>query len=330
MTNKISVLVIPAGSGMAITAIKALRQDKNIAVISADTNKLAPGLYLSHKGYLIPPFSDPNFNKILKNIIVKEPINVVLPALDTILLTFSEKARELEALGTKVLISTPETIRITRDKWLTYLRLKDEVPFPRTFIKKEDVDVSYPLFIKPRDGSGSKQAYIVNSNSELNFFYDYVRNPLIQEYLNGKEYTIDCLVNMNGNLIACIPRERIEVRDGISTKGLVVKNQQLEGMAKKITQKIRLKGPFFFQVKEDSEGKPKLTEINARIAGTMCTLGSSGENIHTLAVRMCLGEKISPLEIKYGAYISRYWEEIYLDEETIEAKLSKSEHLTRN
>jgi len=321
--SNINVLVVPAGSGMAVAAIKALKQDKTIKIISADVNKLAPGLFLSHKGYIIPPFDNRMFYSKLGKIIERENIDVIIPALDTILQEFSKRKKEFENMGTKVLVSEPKTIEITRDKWKTYNELEKVIPVPKSFIKIEDINIDYPLFIKPRSGSGSQWAYKVNSKKELDFFYDWIENPIIQEYLEGKEYTIDCLADMDGNLLLSIPRERIETKSGISIKGQIIRNEELEKMAKKVAQKLKFCGLFFFQTKEDKEGVPKLTEINARIAGTMCLSSFSGANIHSLAVRLCMGEKIEIPTVKNGLYITRYWEEIYLTRGLIDDKVYK-------
>jgi len=319
--SDINVLIVPAGSGMAVAAIKALRQDKRMRIISTDVNKLAPGLYLSDKGYIIPPFKSETFYPALKKIIEREKIKVIIPALDTILLEFSTRKKEFEDVGTKVLVSKPRTIEITRDKWKTYNEFKKIIPLPKSFIRKEDIDIDYPLNIKPRSGSGSQHVYKVNSKEELEFFCDRVENPIIQEYLRGKEYSVDCLADMNGKLILCIPRERIETKAGISVKGKITKDKRLEDMAKKIPSKLQFSGPFFFQAKEDKNGVPKLTEINARIAGTMCLSSLSRPNIHSLGVRLCVGENVEISKIKYGLYVTRYWEEIYLTEETISEKV---------
>jgi len=321
--SNINVLVVPAGSGMAVAAIKALKQDKTIKIISADVNKLAPGLFLSHKGYIIPPFDNRMFYSKLGKIIERENIDVIIPALDTILQEFSKRKKEFENMGTKVLVSEPKTIEITRDKWKTYNELEKVIPVPKSFIKIEDINIDYPLFIKPRSGSGSQWAYKVNSKKELDFFYDWIENPIIQEYLEGKEYTIDCLADMDGNLLLSIPRERIETKSGISIKGQIIRNEELKKMAKKVAQKLKFCGLFFFQAKEDKEGVPKLTEINARIAGTMCLSSFSGANIHSLAVRSCMGEKIEIPTVKNGLYITRYWEEIYLTRGLIDDKVYK-------
>lgn len=317
MKNKYNVLVVPAGSGMAYSAINKLKEDSKINVISADADKLAPGLYLSNKAYKIPPFSDKKFYDSLLTIIKKEEVDIIIPALDPILLDFSIKRKLFRSYGAITLISNSNTIKITRDKWLTYKKLKNHVPFPNSFIALHDINIDYPLFIKPREGSGSKNTYKIINCKDLDFYFNSIHNPIIQEYLPGKEYTVDCLADKQGNLAVCISRERIETKCGISIKGKIVKFAEIQEIAQKITENLKFFGPFFFQLKEDQCGKLKIMEINPRISGTMSLSSASGINIHSLAVRMAMGEKISILPIKSGIYVTRYWEDIYLEDEDI-------------
>lgn len=312
MKKTYNVLIIPAGSGMAIAAIQSLRKDNKIRILTVDCDRMAAGLYLGHKGFIVPKFKQTPFYSAIKKIIKREKIDVIIPALDNILLELSNRKKEFEQIGAKILISEPEAIEITRDKWKTYNKLKNKIPVPASFVEKNKVNIAFPLMIKPRDGSGSINAHKIKSQEELDFFYDRVPNPIVQEFLEGKEYTVDCLADKKGNLMICIPRERIETKAGISVKGKIVKNDKLEKIAKKISESIKFLGPFFFQAKEDKKGNPKLTEINPRISGTMSLSSSSGANIHSLAVRMYMGEKIRKPKINYGLYITRYWEDIYL------------------
>jgi carbamoyl-phosphate synthase large subunit len=314
MKDGYNVFIVPAGSGMAISAITKLKEDKKIRIIAADVDKLAPGLHLSDKAYKIPPFSSPDFYPSLFTIFKKEHIDVIIPALDNLLLEFSEKKREFQSYGVETVISVPDTIKISRDKWLTYLKLKDLVPFPKSFIQLNEIDIEFPLFIKQRDGSGSNDIHLVSNDQDLTFYYQSVTKPIIQEYLPGKEYTVDCLADRGGNLIVCIPRERIETKCGISVKGRILKSKVIDDIAHKIACNLKFFGPFFFQLKEDCTGKLKIMEINPRISGTMSLSGASGVNIHSLAVRMVMGEKIETPPIKSGIYITRYWNDIILEE----------------
>jgi carbamoyl-phosphate synthase large subunit len=314
---KNNILIVPGGSGMAVSAIKSLKQDKTMHIVSVDTDRLAAGLYLSHKGYIVPSFEDKKFILAIENIVKKEKINLIIPSLDTILLNFSKLKLFFKEKGADVLVSEPETIEITRDKWKTYNKLKDIISFPKSFIEKEEINIKYPIFIKPREGSGSQNAYKINSKEELDFYYGRIKNPIIQEYLSGKEYTADCLADSSNKLILTICRERIETKAGISSKGQIVKNKEIEDIAVKISENLKFYGPFFFQIKEDENGVPKLTEINARISGTMSFSSFSGPNIHILAAKMSRGEKIKKSKVKYGMYVTRYLEDIYLTEKKI-------------
>ncbi|MFA5743026.1 MAG: ATP-grasp domain-containing protein [Candidatus Paceibacterota bacterium] len=317
MIKKINVLIVPAGSGMAIPAIKALKQDKNIRIVSVDSNSLSPGLYLSHKAYIVPVFKDQLFYPKIKEIVLKEKIDVIIPCLDTILLDFSKLKPWFKEMGAEVMVSDFEAIEITRDKWKTYKALEGIIPLPKSFIKKEDININYPIIIKPRGGSGSQDFHKIDSKEELDFYYKRIENPIIQEYLPGEEYTIDCLAEKNGKLVLTMARERIEAKAGISVKGKVVTDKRFNEMAEKISKQIKFNGPFFFQAKKDNNGNPKLMEINARIAGTMCLSSFAGPNIHLLGVMLALGKKIKIPPIKYGLRVSRYWEELYLTDNKI-------------
>ena len=265
------------------------------------------------------PFNSKKFYSLLKKIIKKEKIKVVIPALDTILLDFSKLELWFKKTGAEVMISEPKTIKITRDKWNTYNQFKDIIPSPKSFIKRENVNISYPLHIKPRTGSGSQDAYKINSKKELDFYFNKIDKPIIQEYLGGKEYTIDCLADKNGKLLLSVPRERIRAKAGISVKGKIVKNKRLIDMAEKISKQVKFYGLFFFQAKENKKGIPILTEINARIAGTMCfsSAAFTKSNLFSSAIRICLGENVKISKINYDLYIIRYLEEIYLTKKNI-------------
>ncbi|MFH1642143.1 MAG: ATP-grasp domain-containing protein [Nanoarchaeota archaeon] len=312
--DKYNILITPAGSGMAIAAIRALKENPDIRIITTDTDRLSPGLHLSHKGYIVPSFDDPSYYEIIKNIIRNENIDVIIPALDHILLPFSNRREEFKKLNATVLVSDPKTIMITRDKWITYNHLKDLIPVPRSFIKKEDINIDFPLLLKPRDGSGSVDVHKVESREELDFFYSRIDKPIIQEYLAGKEYTVDCLADKQGNLLLVVPRERIATKSGISVKGKIIKDERIEKIGETIAKSMKFFGPFFFQLKEDDQGIPKLIEINSRIAGGMSLSSFSGPNIHILAIQICMDKKITLPKINYGLCLTRYLSDIFLDE----------------
>lgn len=324
LNKKINILVIPAGSRIAFGIIKFLKKEKDLKIISADIDKLAPGLYLSDKGYLISPFSNKKkFWNDLRKIIKKEKIGIVVPTLDPLLTLFASHKDFFDNLSIQVLLSPLETIFLTQDKWKTYKLLKHTISLPKSFIDKKKIDIPYPLFIKPREGSGSINTFKVNSKDDLDFYWKKIKNPIIQEYLEGKEYTVDCLTDMKGKFLFSITRIRLDTKAGVSIKGKVIKNKKIEQIAKKISQKIKFTGPFFFQLKEKNN-MPKLLEINPRFGGGMPLSAKAGPDIYFLSIKLFSGEKIKKIpKIRYGLYFTRFDEEIYLTEKQIKSKIKK-------
>ena len=53
------------------------------------------------------------------------------------------------------------------------------------------------MLAKPIYGRGSKNIFTIKNKLEYNFFKSK-KDFLIQNFINGDEYTIDCLFDING------------------------------------------------------------------------------------------------------------------------------------
>ena len=324
MTERINVLVTPAGSRMAVVAIKALKQDPSLKIVASDINPLAAGLHLAHKGYLVPPISDPKFFSATDLVIEKEEIDVVIPCLDTFLLPFA-KRKAFEEKGVKVIISPEKTIEICRDKWRTYTALRDTIPMPKSTIDFSNLEetcnyVRFPALLKPRSGSGSENIHVVRDENDLIFYLRKVDDPLLQRQIDGEEYTVDMLVDRDRKPLAVVPRKRIEVKAGVSVKGAIDLNSALIEIGRRICEKLEFFGPVNFQAIIDKKDEiPKVTEINPRISGGMSLTIASGVNIPLLSVYLAMGKTvdIKPPEERV-VYMSRYYEEIMFKSEPVE------------
>lgn len=323
MTEKTAVLIIPAGSGMAIVAIKAIKKDSHMKIVAADMDPLAAGLHLAHKGYVVPPISDSSFFSKIDEIIEKEKVDVIVPCLDTFLSPFA-KRRVFHDMGVKVVISPEKTISICRDKWRLYNVLKDKVPVPKSTIDfncLEDAcnSVGLPAILKPRSGSGSKDVYSVQDKDDLAFYLRKVLDPLLQHQIFGVEYTIDMLVDTNGTAVAVIPRKRLEVKAGISVKGVIELNDDLIEIGHRICENLQFFGPVNFQAVMDKKKKESyITEVNPRISGGMSLTIASGINIPLLSIYASTGKSINiKFFPKQPIYMTRYLEEIILSSEPL-------------
>jgi hypothetical protein len=132
---------------------------------------------------------------------------------------------------------------------------------------------------------GSQGAQRIETRAELDAVRARDPDLLIQDYLPGAEYTIDCFTDRHGCLQFCSGRQRQRIRMGTSMHGFAAPSHQqgiFKDMAARILSVIPLRGAWFFQMKEDSAGSLVLLEVEARIAGTMALNRARGVNFPLL------------------------------------------------
>lgn len=236
-------------------------------IVTTDINKLAPGLYLGDSQHVLPPCSDSRFLGKFLDICLKERVSLVIPLIDPDLAILSDHREMINATGARVLVSNAEAIQICGDKFETtkFLEANGFIT-PRIFDLKEARRHGCPLFIKPADGSASINSYKVNTDEELKFFAHYVPNAMIQEFVEGEEFTVDVFSDWTGEPLAAVPRRRLKVRAGEVSVGKVEKRSALESLAKEVAKVLGTVGPINVQA-ITSDQAIYIIEINPRFGG---------------------------------------------------------------
>ena len=320
MTTDVNVLITSVSRKVwLVDAFKnALRQtgiEGN--VISVDIDTLSAGLYLSNAHYIVPSSSHQSFIPRILQICKKENIRLVVPTRNGELLLFAKNKEKFRKNGVEILVSDPDVIEICNDKYRFYQFLVQEgIPTPKTFLPDQVIYASmeYPLIVKPRYGSGSKNTFKVKDQSELKFFLDYVPESVVQEFVKGKEYTVDLLSDFDGNVVTVIPRERIETVGGESFKGKTVKDYRMITCAKELAERLGSIGHITIQCLVNEE-VIKFIEVNPRFGGG-ATLGiAAGANTPLLILKLILGKKIKPMIGKFteDLLMLRYTKDIFLN-----------------
>ncbi len=306
---KYNILLTCAGGPAAVGVIKSLKKSLyDTTIVAVDSDDTAVGLYLADKKYTVPFSYDPEYWNIILDIIKKENINLLIPTGDSDVYHFSQNKTTLEQLGVIVYMSDFETIKTCQDKYEFYQKCSSNFSLPDT----SEFPTPKLLFAKPKRGSGSRGIKLYSSLQEAELLkFDSPQQYIFQEYLPGAEYTVDVLNDLNGKLISCIVRERIQVKAGISTKGKIIRDSQIENICISLCSYLNIKGPVCIQLKRDIDGFPKIIELNPRIGGGsyFCTL--AGVNIPELMIESLenpINRVIEPKEIT----VVRYFEEIII------------------
>jgi carbamoyl-phosphate synthase large subunit len=316
MKKNLKIMVTGAGGAVGIGLVKSLRKEfgKKIKIIGTDSSVYAPPFYMP--GFLDDFFvaekaSAGNYIANILKAAKDKRIDLIFPGTDHEILPLAENEENFRKEGIKVIVSSPKTIKICNDKWLTYESLKNSLPIVESFIKVADIN-SFPVVVKPRFGWGSRDIYKGDAKEEAEIFFKKIENPVAQRWLSGTEYTVDGLVSLQGKVLCIVPRQRISVLAGVSSLGVTIQDDKLIKLGYKLAKNLRIKGPFNFQVRR--EGKNYwIFEINSRFAGTGILSVESGINIPALAVKDFLGMKIpDKLNFKPGIFITRFVEDIFI------------------
>jgi carbamoyl-phosphate synthase large subunit len=311
--DKQNVLIPGAGGAAGIGAIKSLRICKfKGKIVATDADILSAGLYLADNGYVVPLATNPSFFQEAMKIIEEEHVGIILPTSGFDIVPYSKNKKSLESMGISVAMSVYDVTEMCLDKEKFYHQLKHKFDLPFTTTNPSEINV-FPCIAKPIFGKGSKNVFICNDENELNRILSKYEDMIIQEYLPNKEYTIDVLSDLDGTALLAIPRERIEVKAGISFKGKIILDEAIQEECLSIAEYIGLKGPSCMQMKCDPEGVPKMMEVNPRMGGGTIMATYAGVNFPELIIKMVDNEKIEVPAIKEITMV-RYYEEVILDE----------------
>ena len=308
---KKNVFVFPCGSEIGLEVHRALGYSTHVNLIGGSSVDDHGEFVFDTVVKDIPFVDHEDFLSTINQIVDTHNIDIIIPAHDSVVLKLAQAKAEGK-LSCDVMTSPAETCEVSRSKKMSYDYFAGVIPTPKVFGSAAEVEESdFPVFLKPDVGQGSKGTYTVKTREDIEFYMSKDPSILILEHLPGKEYTVDCFTNKDGELVFCEGRERNRINNGISVNSFTVEDTRFREVAEKINQKLKFRGVWFFQVKEGSSKDLVLMEIAPRIAGTMGLVRGKGVNLVLLSIFDLLGQEVAVFENNYTLSIDRALENRY-------------------
>lgn len=244
-------------------------------IVATDNSALAPALYLADKQYLVPRVDDPTYIDCILTICREENIRAITTFIDPEIETLVKNRQLFNDIGIELLLPYEETARLCFDKFKMYQYLKKHnILTPITFGSISDFkkafeleEIQFPVFIKPRTGSGSVGAEKIHSMEELE--HKYKQNPtlIIQEFMNGLDLDVDVYVDIHTHkAVSAFSKKKLETKIGGASKTVSFKDPELFASIETIVSCFEFNGPvdmdFFYK-----DEKYYLSEINPRFGG---------------------------------------------------------------
>ncbi|WP_052404823.1 ATP-grasp domain-containing protein [Bacillus rubiinfantis] len=296
-----------------------------------------------------PPLTGEAYVDYCLEVCKTQGIDIFIPRMENVLI--AKRLSEFEALGVKVLVCpNAQLMEMMDNKAATYQALLNSAngaifSIPDHFVVNNvcDFKLAYKVLkekghqvcFKPVIGEGANGFRVIKDAIDsveqllshgtsfripFNYACDILSQQeifpdvMVMEFLDGREYSIDCLASEDKLLVA-IPRMKGEgrVRE-------LVEHQELIQLAHAFHQQYKIPYIFNIQVKYSNKGVAKLLEINPRMSGGMHISCLSGINLPYLALKILLGEAIKPDQLKpiFGIRASHIEKEIIIHHSSFE------------
>lgn len=324
LSAECTVLVTGGGSATALSIVKGLRMAPALPtrVLLGDPSPAIAGRYLADGYVQLLSSSAADFADDLLGRCVEHRVDLVFPVFEgEFEVLAGARARFAEA-GVRIVIAGPESIAQCRDKRRTcelFARLG--IDFPATYSPADARALpadAYPLFVKPADGRASLGIVRVAEPADLGRALATVSRPVIQRCIEGEgiaEVSIDCLCDLEGRFVSCLPRERQIVKAGQSYKGLTFRDAAIESACQRLCEELALVGPSCMQCFRTPQG-PLFIEINPRVGAASVLAMAAGLNGPAYLVEELLGRVPDVPSPRAGVQMLRYWQEVFVDVET--------------
>jgi carbamoyl-phosphate synthase large subunit len=309
-TDRVGVLLTGVGKRYDIVSAFA----EHAFTVAIDPNPLAPARYAADVALAPPQIDDPDYVPFLQEVAARYDVRAVVPLTDL-------DIEVLAGADLPAFVPAPEIAHATYDKYEAHeLLLRRGLPSPPTCLPDEEPD-AYPVMVKPRRGSGARSIHPAADREQKDFFVRYVQEPvMVQRLMQGPEFSIDLLCDLDGRCLNAIPRTMIESRGGESIKGTVIADPELVELGRAVAEALPVRGPCTVQAFRDREIGLGITDVNTRFGGAFPApmyAARPGRTYPELIVRMAAGERIEPHlgDFESGFTFTRWYWQIQLDAE---------------
>lgn len=273
--KRMNILILSCGTRNKVVQYFKKALAGRGTVVATDMSPNAPALYEADKYHIVPRMTAPGYIDVIFDICKKEKIDGVLSLIDPELSLLAKHAADFAALGTTVIGSSYDLCEQSLDKmwmfrWLTehgYCCAKSYVEKEAFYADVEAGAISYPVFVKPVQGSASISISKVYDKETVELLFAHSDNLMIQEFLNGQEIGADVYIDMiSGEIVSIFTKKKLVMRAGETDKAVSFKDEKLFQLIETFVKEAGFRGQIDIDIFE-IDGEYYISEVNPRFGG---------------------------------------------------------------
>jgi len=197
-------------------------------IIAVDADLTAPALQESDVAIQVPNVYDPQYINALLEICKTQEVGMMISLNDLELPILADHRDQFESQGVTPIISNKNVISICADKCRT-----------ADFLGKNgfDTPLTYVTLAESLDAISRKEIDF-KSNPDSPDSRDTNRTVIIQEWMNGDEFGLDVLNDLNGQFSCVYAKQKLGMRAGETDKAILVDDARLHDLGERIGRTI--------------------------------------------------------------------------------------------
>ena len=281
-------------------------------IIGTSNTNWTPGFSSCDISIVLPPIASDEYLPALLSACKKYEVSGILSLFDPDVHRLSAHREEFARAGVVPVFPGSAASKVAFDKletWRFMTQVGIAVPLTTDSLSQahtwlESKDLNFPLVVKPRYGFGSANTFIANTLSELNVFFHYVPDMLVQQFIDAEALNVDGLSDLEACPVAVVPWRKLLSRMGETERSVTIDCPDLVALAQRIAREVGIIGPFDADFFRDSDGKIWLLELNPRFGGGYPVSHLAGANFPELIVRMVGGNPVLWSQMSYKSGVT--------------------------
>ncbi len=281
MTQKF--LLSSIGGLLAQNVASCIRDEfPDAFIVGTDTHREHAGSHFADQVLIIDRADSKEFLPSLKAKLREYEPQYYFPLNEAELGLLSKmSSNELESLfqETQLIWAGKRVLDAFLDKENTMVYLDSiQIKRPKSYLPNDFESFKYPLVVKPKSSSGSKNIFLCNNLEEVKSALVFVKDPVIQEYIPDVEgeYTVGVFAE-NGNDIRTVAFRRRLSPGGGTSWCEVYFDSELTQICETVARSIELDGSINIQLRKN-DGEYFVFEINPRFSSTVHIRSKLGFN----------------------------------------------------
>lgn len=260
-----------------------------------------PGFRACDAGFILPSATDEAYVPELLALCEREGVDALVCVEDFDLEVLARARPQFVERGIAPLFPSAAVAERSLDKYETHEFLRAQgVPTPRTVLSPAQAgDLGFPLYVKPRRGSGSKHLFRARTPAELDVFFHYADDMLIQDEVVGQEIDLQLCGDFEGRPVGICALYKRCMRHGETSQAVTFYDPEVIRFGLELAKVFGAVGPMDVDVVRVGD-EFFVLDVNTRFNGCYPAAHLAGADFAKLLLALLRTGRVDDPDFSYA------------------------------